>query len=86
MKKTMFDTAAAALGGAAAFLFGELMSESAEGYLNKRGVKTSYAEKTKAIRNGSGTGICPFENAVSDTDDPSEGYAKIKETLSSFKG
>jgi len=71
--------------GGARKVYGELMSESAAAYLNSRGVKTDCAHKAEMILNRDGTGICPFENAVRDTDDASEGYENIKRVLSSFK-
>jgi len=66
-------------------VYGELMSEPAVAYLNSRGVKTDYENKAEMIHNKDGTDTCPFEKAVCDTDDASEGYENIKKVLSSFK-
>jgi hypothetical protein len=41
-----------------------------------------YAERlTPEIMNRRGTGLCPFEQAVRDVDDPQEGYGRVRTTL-----
>ena len=43
---------------------------------------THYEEKlTPEIMNRRGTGLCPFERAVRDVDDPREGYERVSVTL-----
>jgi len=70
--------------GGAKKVYALKMSESAENYLKKRGIKTAYGEKVGVILNIAGTGICPLENSVIDEDDPEKGYARIKETIAAL--
>ena len=36
---------------------------------------------TPEIRNRRGTGLCPFEQAVRDVENPQEGYTRVRATL-----
>ena len=60
-------------------LFAEVLSESALVLLRKAGLPCTYGTLTPAIINREGTGPCPMEKAVRDTDDPETGYALICE-------
>jgi hypothetical protein len=62
-------------------VYGERMSKSAADCLKMHNIKTSCGEEVCMILNNAGTGMCPLENSVSNTDDLTEGYQKIKDTL-----
>ena len=85
-----FSAADVIVGKAAAMLFikagikeiyAEVISTSAEKLLKKHAIPFSFGSETEKILNRDKTGICPMENAVSDTDDTEEGFKRISEKL-----
>ena len=82
-----FSAADKIVGKAAAMLFSLLgvsgvyaavMSEAGKAYLDSKGIKSEYGVLVPEIINRAGTGRCPMEQAVSETDDAREGFARIK--------
>ena len=71
----------AVLGGAAG-VYGLTMSAAARDYLAARGVPAEAETLAERIINRTGTGLCPMETAVLDIDDPAEGLAALRETMS----
>ncbi len=62
-------------------VFASTISFDAAKVLKKHNIPFSYGKMVKQIMNQSNTGLCPFEKAVNDTDDPEEAYRRIKEEL-----
>lgn len=62
-------------------VYAHVMSESAEEVLKNSSIQYSYKQKTPAIKNREGTGLCPMENLSGDVIDPDEMYKKINEFL-----
>ena len=58
-----------------------LISISAKKLLSKHGLRFYFFEDTLAIKNRSGTDICPFERLVMDIFDPREAYKMIKSEI-----
>ena len=54
-----------------------VMSEGAEEVLRRFSVEYTYAEKVPAVRNRTGDGFCPMEQAVWTIDEPTAAYAAI---------
>jgi len=52
--------------------------------LDRYGIKHYSEGLTEEIMNKLGTGICPFEKAVLDVDDPEEGYERVYARLKSL--
>lgn len=59
-------------------VYAEVMSEGAIAVFETHGISWSCDTKTEHIINRQGTGLCPMEQAVSGTDNPSEALAAIK--------
>ena len=68
------------LGGARA-VYGRTMSVSARQLLTQYGVETSFDILAEQIINRQGTGLCPFEQAVLETERPEDCLPVIRETL-----
>lgn len=60
---------------------GNLMSQAAAEYLERKGIEHSYERCINVISNRTGDGICPLERAVADIEDEQEAYNKLKETI-----
>lgn len=60
---------------------GNLMSQVAAEYLERKGIEHSYERCINVISNRTGDGICPLERAVADIEDEQEAYNKLKETI-----
>ena len=82
------------IGKAAAFIYvllnvkavhGSVMSVSAVEILNHANIAYSYDVLADSIINRTGTGLCPMEDAVKDTDDPQTALVLIKNKLSFLK-
>lgn len=82
------------IGKAAAFIYvllnvkavhGSVMSVSAVEILNHANIAYSYDVLADNIINRTGTGLCPMEDAVKDTDDPQTALVLIKNKLSFLK-
>ena len=82
------------IGKAAAFIYvllnvkavhGSVMSVSAAEILKSAEIEYSYDILTEKIINRLGTGLCPMEDAVKDTDDPQTALVLIKNKLSFLK-
>lgn len=67
--------------GGVKYVYGELMSVSGKEFLEKRGIAASYGKLIDRINNRDNTGMCPLEESVIDTDEPSKGYEAIKKTV-----
>ena len=82
------------VGRAAAFLYVLLgvsevhalvLSESAEEVLLRFKIPYSFEEKVPAIRNRSGDGFCPMEQAVLEIDEPNDALLAIKKRLAELQ-
>lgn len=62
-------------------LYARVVSRAALRVLNAHGIKTEYGELVENIVNRRGDGICPFEAAVLDIDDPTLAYSAIREKM-----
>lgn len=62
-------------------VYGSNMSVAGRDYLVAHGVCVEYGTLCPYIINRTGDGFCPMEQAVSDTDDPTEGIALLKATI-----
>lgn len=90
-----YSAADKVVGRAAAMLFiaagvvavyAETMSLAAEELLHRHGIITSCGGRTDRIRNRDHTDICPMEKAVADTEDVTEGVARIYAKLGEMRG
>ncbi len=90
-----YSAADKVVGRAAAMLFivagvvavyAETMSLAAEELLHRHGIATSCGERTDRIQNRDRTDICPMEKAVADTEDVTEGVARIYAKLKELRG
>lgn len=88
---TVYDTivgkAAAALfvlGGVRAVYAGTV-SDSAVALLQRAGVECCWGVRTEQIINRTGNGLCPFEQAVLDCDEPADCLPVIRETLARLR-
>ncbi len=88
-----FCAADKVVGRATAFLYVRLsvtavyagvMSRAALEVLEAQGIRAEYASLVDHIINRRGDGICPFEEAVLDIQDPQEAYARILQKLNSM--
>lgn len=57
------------------------VSEGGREYLTAHNINVTSDRCIGVIKNRDKTGICPFENAVADTDDPEEGFQILCNTL-----
>jgi len=85
-----FSAADKVVGKATAFLYvllkvshvyARVLSRSALQVLQKNGISVEYDTLTEHIINRQGTGVCPFEAAVLETDDSTAAYALIREKM-----
>jgi hypothetical protein len=58
-----------------------VLSTKGRTVLNNHGIIHYEERMTPEIMNRRGTGLCPFEQAVRDVDDPREGYERVSTTL-----
>ena len=58
-----------------------VMSEAAAEVLTRHGIAASQDQLVKNIINRTGTGICPFEEAVLEIQDPEEALAAIRSKM-----
>lgn len=72
--------------GQAAYAYGDVMSESAQDYLAKRGVPFSYGVCVDRISGQDGTGVCPIEASVLSIDEPEAGLAAIRHRVAELRG
>ena len=61
------------------------MSRAGEEYLKQHGVSVKADRVIDLISNRDNTGICPMERSVMHTEDPEEGYAILKQTLTELR-
>ena len=66
-------------------VYGQTMSQSAVQLLTRHGVACSYETVTPQIINRTGTGLCPFEQAVLTIDEPEACLRVIRETLAHLR-
>jgi len=66
------------------YVFGSIMSKSAEEFLRKRGINHDFDIMVDAIRAKTGE-LCPFERLVLEIDDPKEALKKIVKRLNITK-
>ena len=94
-EKPLEDACAAdkVVGKAAALLFvyggvreiyAAVISEAAAAALDRHGVPYTYARMVPRIINRDGTGLCPMESRVMDTDSPEEAFRRLSEALQSM--
>lgn len=65
----------------AAEVYGEIMSQSAVGYLKAHNIPHSYGELVALIQNRSMDGSCPLEQAVAPIDGLDAGIEAIRQTI-----
>lgn len=84
---TLFSASDKVVGKAAAFLYiilgikeiyAEIISSGAKDIFYKHGIEVSYNILTDFIKNRSGTGFCPMEQAVMDVCDAEKAFYVIK--------
>ena len=66
-------------------LYGKLLSEPAAAILEQYGVTYAYENKVPYIINRKKDGMCPMEQSVLETSDPTEAVTLLKNTLASLK-
>lgn len=85
-----FSAADRVVGKATAFLyallgvkavFARVLSKPALQVLNDHNIKVEYEQLVKSIINRKGDGICPFELAVLNIDNPSDAYKSIRDKM-----
>lgn len=64
---------------------GNVMSLAAVKTLRKNGIEAYWDTLTEAIRNRTGTGLCPIETATAHIDDPEEALPVILATLKTLQ-
>lgn len=88
-----FSVADKVVGKAAAYLYvllgikeiyADVISEQALNVLKEYNIRVQYGKCVPMIINRAGTGFCPMESAVLDTDDPNEALKRIKEKISAM--
>ena len=57
------------------------LSKAGKAYLEKHGIAVDCGSCIEMIENRQRNGMCPFENAVKNIEDPEEAYKAISETL-----
>lgn len=67
-------------------VFAKVLSERALPILKKFNIQYEYETLTKNITNRLGTGTCPMELTVADTDSPDTAFALLQEKLNSLGG
>ena len=67
-------------------LWANIISESAKKILKDNGIEVFYGECVPHIINRQGNGICPIENAVSETRDSNDAYRLILNALRKLNG
>ncbi len=89
-----FSAADRVVGRGAAFLYvllkikkihAKVLSESALEVLKANGIFVEFETLTKNIKNRSGNGICPMEQATENTTDPNEALILIEKKLGELK-
>lgn len=65
---------------------GNVMSVAAVKTLRKNGVEAYWDTLTESIRNRSGTGMCPMEEATLSIDEPEDALPVIRATLARLQG
>lgn len=89
-----YSAADKAVGKAAAFLYvllgvksvwAGILSEKAKEVFKRYSVDVSFDKLVPAVKNRSGKGLCPMEQAVEDITSPEEALIKIIKTLKSLK-
>lgn len=66
-------------------VFAQTLSRSGKAILDEQGIPVTCEILTERIQNRTGTGMCPMEQAVADTDDPEFAYVLIKKRLSELR-
>ena len=66
-------------------VFAEVLSEKAKEIFEKIGIEFEYNTLTENIINRQGTGLCPMEEAVKDTDNAEEALAAIETKIAEMK-
>jgi hypothetical protein len=61
-----------------------VLSMTAKDVLERHGIQHDWETLTPTIHNRMGTGLCPFEKAVMDVEDPRTGYERVGSTLKSL--
>lgn len=66
-------------------IYAAVISEAAAAALDRHGVPYTYARMVPRIINRDGSGLCPMESRVMDTDSPEEAYRRLSEALKSMR-
>ncbi len=66
-------------------VFAKTISKAGTEILNKFNIKFEYDILAEYIVNRKGDGICPMEQAVSDTDDPNKAYLLLRAKVEALK-
>lgn len=66
-------------------VYAAVLSEAAADALAKHGVPVVCDKLVPRIINRTGTGLCPMETRVMDTDSPQEAYRRLQEALDAMK-
>lgn len=62
-------------------VYGEIMSKSAQAYLQQHHIQCEYGTLVDFINNRTNTGMCPLEESVCNIDNPDEGLQAIRHTV-----
>lgn len=68
-----------------AAVFAQTLSQGGKAVLEAHGIPVEYELLTDHIQNRAGTGICPMEQAVADTEDPEMAYMRIQARLAELR-
>lgn len=67
--------------GGAVDVYGQVMSEAAVRVLQEAGIAYAYGDLVPYIRNRTGDGLCPLEEAVQTLRDPSDAFAVLERRI-----
>lgn len=67
-------------------VYAEVLSESGAKTLRSHGVSYSYGTLCAGITNRAGTGICPMESAVENTESPEDAYEALLKKSDELRG
>ena len=67
-------------------VYAKLISEKALKFFEDNGIYCEYLTKVPYIKNRTNTGMCPFEEAVTNVKEPHNGLIVIKETVRKLMG
>ncbi len=65
--------------------YGQTMSDAAKKYLEEKGIDATYGERTKAIQNRKGDGMCPMEETVQHIENSQEAVEKLRKKIEELR-